>query len=373
MISISRYRSSLLCSAFTLLLASYAYAHVMPGTMNYREEAVQDGWREVFPGGETTCARGDEFSFFYHEGDSDDLVIDFIGGGACWSYQTCKKSTATFIDSVDYVHTRIERTGLNGIYDKHNPKNPLKNWTHVVIPYCTGDLHWGDNVQTYREQNKSVTIFHKGAINARTVIDWALARQQPRRIFITGTSAGGYASLYWLPYVTEKNPNAKILQFSDGAAGVVVEEQFHNALNFWQIEKHAPTWVPRLNPTHYQWENLTMADLYIEIGRHYPSVMLSQFNTFLDSVQSFFYMIMGGNLLTWAEQALASLKIISTSIENFQFFHANGSNHTITPDKDFYVVRSQGVKLVDWVQNMIDEMSPHNVLCHTCGLVYEQP
>jgi len=31
-----------------------------------------------------------------------------------------------------------------GIADHSNAANPVKEWTHIYVPYCTGDLHWGD-------------------------------------------------------------------------------------------------------------------------------------------------------------------------------------------------------------------------------------
>ena len=104
-------------------------------------------WKEISPGGETLCARGEKFSFFVNEGSSDKIIIDFIGGGACWNDMTCNKSNPTFIDSVDYL--RKNEAGLEGLYDHSDSRNPLKDYTHVVIPYCTGDIHWGQKDTVY--------------------------------------------------------------------------------------------------------------------------------------------------------------------------------------------------------------------------------
>ena len=88
-------------------------------------------WQEIKPGGDTICARGDEFSFFVHPGDPKKVIVDFIGGGACWSDSTCAEGTATFTDSIDELKRRQEN-GLGGIYDKNNPQNIFQNWTHIV-------------------------------------------------------------------------------------------------------------------------------------------------------------------------------------------------------------------------------------------------
>lgn len=333
----------------------------------YREIEFHNGWTQIFPGGNTTCARGEEFSFFYRAGSSDAVVIDFVGGGACWSFATCNKGTAFFVDSVDRIKNRVEQNGLNGIYDHTNRENPLKDWSHVVIPYCTGDLHWGDKVQTYSKGNQTVTIFHKGAVNAERVLEWTFQKFAPQRILVTGTSAGGYASIYWLPYIQERAKNASIVQFSDGAAGIVMKESFAEILRAWNVEAHAATWIPNLNPANVLWNELSLVDLYTEIGRYYPTIMLSQFNTHLDAVQMIFYYAMGArDPEDWSRQALESMNDISQNISNFQYFYAPGEFHTILPENLFYTLSVDSVKLIDWLQTMLERANMGNIVCREC-------
>ena len=56
-----------------------------------------------------------------------------------------------------------------GFYDLDNPDNPFNGWTLVHIPYCTGDIHWGDNVVEYTDD---LTIHHKGQVNFKVVMEW---------------------------------------------------------------------------------------------------------------------------------------------------------------------------------------------------------
>lgn len=48
------------------------------------------GWREIKLAGDTKCADGSPYSIFINEGSTGNLVLDFMGGGACWSAETCK-------------------------------------------------------------------------------------------------------------------------------------------------------------------------------------------------------------------------------------------------------------------------------------------
>ncbi len=353
-----------LLTAFILVNAAYA----QDGSV--RVVNLPNNWQEIFPGGDTLCGRGGEFSFFYHAGSSSDVVIDFVGGGACWNFESCHPESALFIDSVDYLRERVGDRGLHGIYDHDNPGNPFKDWTHVVIPYCTGDLHWGDKESTYTRGDESVTIFHKGAVNAQAVVDWTFANYQPQRIVVTGTSAGGYGSVYWLPYVKERAPEATTVHFSDGAAGVVVEEAFQQALATWNALAHVPRWIPSLNPELINWNQVSIVDLYSAIGRHYPTVMLSQFNTNLDAVQRMFYYVMGAEDPTdWTVKALHMMERISLNIPNFRYFFAAGDYHTIIPEDSLFTVTANNVKLVDWLQSLVAQESTGNIVCAECDLL----
>lgn len=359
------FRSLFILFSVSLTFSS-AVAAEPSNTKAYREVDWPQGWKQVFPGGDTICARGNEFSFFYHPGNDDNIVIDFVGGGACWSAQTCDERMPTFTDSVESLISRL-LDGVSGIYDHENVLNPVNDWSHVVIPYCTGDIHWGDNVMTYGEPGKEFTVFHKGAVNAKAVLEWTMEKYTPSKIFLTGTSAGGYASIYWLPYIREHAPQANIIQFSDSAVGVATDDFFQQCSPIWNPMKHAPAWIPSLDPDKTDWSKLSVTALYQEVGRFYPDVTLSQFNTNFDEVQSFFYQLMGGkDTDEWAEKAVASLAAISEAIPNFSYFHSGGDLHTIIPEHDFYALSTNDIKLVDWLDQLIDTTDAQNIMCTQC-------
>ena len=51
-------------------------------------------WMQINPGGETMCARGEDYKFFVRPADSDKLLIHFQGGGACWDDLSCSLGNA---------------------------------------------------------------------------------------------------------------------------------------------------------------------------------------------------------------------------------------------------------------------------------------
>ena len=122
---------------------------------------LKEGWHEMVPGGRTSCSRGSPFSFFFKKGsDTEHVILEFMGGGACWNELTCGLRTGTFSENVegirslwmrgkdvvpnDYTKKAGESSYAfnSGINDPAAPN--FKTWSRVYIPYCTGDLHWGD-------------------------------------------------------------------------------------------------------------------------------------------------------------------------------------------------------------------------------------
>src|SRR5262249_15433375 len=117
------------------------------------------------------CGNNTPYKIFVNYSDkSDNLVVMFEPGGACWDYDSC--------------------TGRNGIRGAANPNGipddhyklapfispfvnrsadnvPTADWNFVYVPYCTGDVHTGNTVATYSDETGTNTVeFHHDGHNA---------------------------------------------------------------------------------------------------------------------------------------------------------------------------------------------------------------
>ncbi|MBN2196715.1 MAG: hypothetical protein JW751_28155, partial [Polyangiaceae bacterium] len=215
---------------------------------------LAEGWNEFNPGGETICSLGAPYAFFARPGTVNKVIVDFIGGGACWSEPTCSAVNELFYAEVDSVPFRSASTTDNvprGIYDRTRAENPFADWYHVVIPYCTGDVHWGDSVTTYAEGTADeVTINHKGAINARAVLKWVYDNfSAPEQILVTGCSAGSYGAALWSADVMNHYPDAEVFQFGDSGAGIGTRTFMTEGFPSWNATGAFPAYVPELDPS----------------------------------------------------------------------------------------------------------------------------
>jgi hypothetical protein len=320
------------------------------------------GWTKIEPGGDTICSRGTPFVYFVHPGTVNRLVVYFQGGGACWSHATCSlpglaKETAGDGDNPGQAP--------GGIFDLDNPDNPFKDWFFVFVPYCTGDIHWGDNTHTYTaEGEEDVVIHHKGFVNVSAVLDWIGANfEQPEKVFVSGCSAGSYGSIMGAAHIHELYPDVSLYQLGDAGAGVSTEDFVQDSFPNWDVADSRPDWIPA--PDGSWAEVSSLADLYIPVADYYPDDRWSQYNAAHDDIQTLFYRAMGGRD-DWGELMLASMQEIQDSAPNFHSYTAPGAIHCITGNDIFYSREVEGVKFSDWVDAMVNDEAWDDVMCTDC-------
>lgn len=327
---------------------------------------LSSGWNEMKPGGETICSRGSEYAYWVRPGTVNKVIIDFIGGGACWNALTCGFADQIFSDSVDNVREAVEQNEPHGIYDHEKAENPFKDWYHVVVPYCTGDIHWGDSVTTYGEGTADeVTINHKGAVNARTVLSWVYENfSDPEQILVTGCSAGSYGAALWSADVMAQYPEANVLQFGDSGAGIITQEFFTESFPSWNAGAAFPKAIPELDPANLDITTMALPDLYAGIANHYPQHWMSQYNTAKDENQTFYFTAMGGSGADeWSKLMFESVGEIETRSKSFDSFIAPGEQHCILLYDNFYTVEAGGVKLSDWLADKVSGKAVTSTQC----------
>ena len=329
---------------------------------------LAQGWNEIDPGGATTCALGGPYAFWVRPGTVNRLVIDFAGGGACWDALTCGLAAgndAICTQTVDGMRARIQTGTPAGIDNHARADNPFKDWYHVIVPYCTCDIHWGDNAASYPSGTGTITVQHRGAVNTRAVLDWVYANfSAPAQIVVTGCSAGSYGSIGWSAHVADHYKQSPVVQFGDSGAGIITQNFFQQSFPSWKAEAALPSWIPSIDPNRVNVLDLTLGDIYVGISNYYPSYRFSQYNTALDENQTFYFVAMGGSgAAEWSQQMLASIADIKARAPGFASFIAPGQQHCIIPYDNFYTVNVAGRRLVDWVGDLLAGKPVEHVAC----------
>ncbi|HET6336755.1 MAG TPA: pectin acetylesterase-family hydrolase [Polyangiales bacterium] len=318
-------------------------------------------WLEILPGGETKCSRGTPYRFYVRGGRSDRILIDFEGGGACWNALTCSLRESLFREdarTLTEFRANIDSGFLGGIYDATEGL-PFADWTLVHIPYCTGDIHWGDAVKDY---GSGITVEHRGYTNASSALDWVYARYaNPENIFVSGCSAGAYGAALHSAYIARHYSAAKLAVLADSGAGIITERFLNDSLPNWNAEKTLPRFIGGLDQPLTE---LSLPDIYKALSAAYPQHRFAQTATQYDDDQTFFYTAMGGASADWSRMFRTSLNEIATGAPNFRSYVAPGSMHCAIPYPFFYTREVQGVKLADWTQQFVlGDEAPSTVAC----------
>ena len=115
--------------------------------------------------GQPICGDGTTFAFYVatppqkHD-YSRRILIEFVGGGACWNAQTCEKQadylTApaekfdSFVGlSCSEAAIGVDGKGINMLCGTQLGDTDMSAYTTIIVPYCTQDCHSGDNTITY--------------------------------------------------------------------------------------------------------------------------------------------------------------------------------------------------------------------------------
>ncbi len=247
------------------------------------------GWLKIASIG-GRCAHGDPYAFWFHRGSPTKLLLYFQDGGGCWNFKTCAPGS-NFYQS----HLRSPTSQPMpdaGIIELDDPLNPFRDYSIAYIPYCTGDVHWGNHIQVYRDgHGHRMTIRHVGADNDRRVLRWVFARMpKPTTVFLTGCSGGSVGSAVFAPYVIRHYPDATVNQLGDSLALALPKRlDIHTG---WRGEHTLAPWIPamqRLDPAH-----MTMAEYYTALSNFYPTHTFSQFDYQADYEQARYYVALGG-------------------------------------------------------------------------------
>ncbi|MCX8073676.1 MAG: pectinacetylesterase family protein [Candidatus Binatia bacterium] len=332
------------------------------------------------------CAFDTPFSFFAKRGTTNNLLIYYQGGGACWNWMTCG-FLVTFDTSVDPLGSDNPNNLASpaGFANLSNPNNPFKDWNIIFVPYCTGDLHFGDADREYTNSS-TVLVYHRGYHNARVVEKWAREHfVNPDEVFVAGTSAGAYGAFFNAPLHHFVWPASHFSVLGDAGNGVITTSFLLNELPTWNLTAHIPATIPNVLAA-LQGGGLPV---YVSaVASFFPHTAWAHYTTAYDGGsggQSGFYNIMLNptNVLQWARwwdatcqwNSVAMSQLVASYASNptnYRYYVGAGSRHGMWGLNKVYTDQSGGesMTIVDWVQAMRTRSAQWvNVQCTDCGKV----
>lgn len=325
----------------------------------------QTEWVEHEAPPECECAHGDPYSYWTRTADPDKVVLYFQGGGACFSADMCARGSDNYLQ----VATGAEVTGSasrepSGIFDLNDPDNPFRDWSFVYVPYCTGDLHLGDNVNEYSDD---VTVNHKGFVNASAAYATLLEEfGGAAEVFVTGSSAGGVPSPFFGALVADDLPDAQVTVLADASGAYPSSPPINAAIgSLWGTFENVPDWPENEGLTPEGWG---VTDLFVQAGAHAPDVRFARYDNAYDDVQSSFSSLAGFAGDDLREVIVANEAYIENAGVDVASFLAPGTDHTILGTPALYTLEVDGTSFLDWLTAYADGEDVPDVACTgDCG------
>jgi hypothetical protein len=277
------------------------------------------------------CLRGAPFVMAARDNGSEDLVIYLQGGGSC---------TTALCRATETTNGMIPTYGVLNAAD---PENPVATWNVVFSPYCDGSLHFGDS--DIPEMNRA----HHGLRNASASLDVALSKfPNPRRILLTGASAGGYGTIWITALVRVSYPKAKLFVFNDAGIAIAnpaAPDGFRAVLGEWGATQFIPATCDacRTSPHLTPWMSWNL--------QHDPSLKLAMFSSYEDSVISGTFLMLAPAVFKQAllEQTAA---VVETAPTRAKRFLVTGTQHTVG---NIHTTAVGGLQVAAWLKQMLDE------------------
>ncbi len=323
------------------------------------------GWNTIATDG--VCSTGTPYQFYARtSADSDNLLIFFNNGGACWFGQACD------LASQPNVHLPFADADQNnpalggGIFALDNPANPFADYDMVFVPYCTGDVHMGagERVYTYSTSKGDITFttWHNGYVNSTTVLNWVYKNfPSPAKIVMSGSSAGAIGASFYAGLVAEHYSGTPVVLLADGAGGYG-SPNLPKAFTAWNTAAILPDWEEYAGQSN---DTITFEDFYIASANHNSNLTIAQYNAAEDQVQINFTMLLGDkpDSFDLPQRILNNYVKIESAVDNFYSYTAGGKVHTIMEIPIFYSYEVEGVPFRDWVENLIKGETVRDISC----------
>lgn len=320
-------------------------------------------WARVVPAptADCRCADGSEFAFWEHRADPAKVVLFLNGGGVCWDAKTCAfTGEQGESDFYDWSNRGVEPENRSGMFDVTRSANPFAGYSFIYVSSCTGDAHLG-NVS--REYSAELTVEHRGYVNGTAALDY-LAEHYPdaTRVAVVGKTAGSVAAPIYGGLVADRLPNAKVTVFG-AQSGAWPDNPDFNADILgarWGAYDTMPDWAVA---------GLTVRDwgvprFWTQAGRHHPNLVLARFDFAFDPHAA-------SELTPWTDRnLLAVIDANEAAIEaagvRLHSYTAPGADHGLFEFDKFYTIKVNGVRLVDWLDDLLGDTPPADVHCDRC-------
>jgi hypothetical protein len=331
---------------------------------------LYDAWIKVEPPG-VVCGNNSQYKFWVNFSDkSDNLIVVLEPGGACWDYESCTGKSgirgAANVDGLADDHYKLAPF-ISPFFNRFAEEMPTKDWNFVYVPYCTGDVHTGNNVATYTDAagTSSVEFHHDGHNASQSIVSWIDGNfTHVPKMFVTGCSAGGVGALVNYNFLRKGVKSVKKGYMLDDSGPVFPSTGFSAPLH----EKIRSAWnVDSLGgdlPASFTFDD--MGTINTALADEFPNDRLAvtyfrrDYNFSLYSYERFYNFPPKDELLSMWDADTKLLTDLYDTRDNLHYFipyyrNVNDSHCTTLFSFAGSDIEAQNLTLEQWVNDLLDD------------------
>lgn len=303
----------------------------------------------------TQCLDGSTAGFAVnYNPDSPNVMIYLEGGGACFS------------DACDFTAFNLPFIPpVDGVFSRSNDANPVSDWTMIYVPYCTGDIHAGDNEM---ELGGSMRQF-RGYSNITRYLQQWVPSFEAETVLLTGISAGGFGAALNAAHVADAyGDDVQMVMIDDSGPPMsndvmppCLQETFRET---WNLDNTVLAGCPTCDSDDFA------RSLLDDLLTNYPTMRIGLYSNMADTVIRTYMGAGWGNgqydncdglpvpvgMLTYSNDLIATRAL---NEEHVSTFFRIGLDHTILRLLAFDWTFVDGVLFTEWMGAVIDGDTMH--------------
>lgn len=302
--------------------------------------------------------------------NADNLMIYLQGGGACYDLQSCEENANAPHAGENFSKADFDEwvafAGNKGVFNISQNSNPVGDWHHVYISYCTGDLHGGvkTNASVADVQGLQQFVGHQNMSYYLTLLKSYF--NGPREIVLAGASAGGFGVLFNYTQVTDAFAPATVDALVD-AAPIIVHDGIETSCFEEKLINTFNLQVPQACTNCTDAGQGGLVNLYSYLGTSYPQAEFALGSADADIFGVVLFdresVACGGSEVNFINYrfGLNTLRDdVLIPAGNWSTFFWGGIQHTFTQsDVLYFNTAVKGITASEWFQQVISGDSIH--------------
>lgn len=289
------------------------------------------------------------------------LAIYLNGGGACFNDLTCAVNPDSFNEE---NFEDLVANNQRGMFDLERDENPIKGWSTLFIPYCTGDVHMGTRYlgTALGVEEKQAYV---GAHNFQKALNFVkpyFDAQGIDEILLFGISAGGYGVYNNFIKVKNAFPNAKLTVINDSGPLFNDDQAFAPCLQLGFLAIFGVQIPQGIISVDVFSDWLTL--IYEYSSNRYPDTNFGFISSLEDNVSRYFLSFGYNNCSGAPDNQIPADKFSDALLHlrdsyliprtRWSTFYINGTSHGMF-DKDelTYELEVDGKYLYEWVEQVL--------------------